>query len=132
MINLLIFSIITGVVSSLIIVPFVLNNKETKVTLPFNRIAATVSTAVLCTVIVFVFYYVTNMDRNWTSLWGPLLVVTLLGAIVAGSKDRKLKIVLLLGAIAFGAYILSAPLFNADQKYKTVDIVIITVNTSFF
>lgn len=121
MINLLIFSIITGVVSSLIIVPFVLNNKETKVTVPFNKGAAMASTAVLCTVIVFVFYYVTNMDRNWTSLWGPLLVVTLLGAIVAGSKDRKLKIVLLLGAIAFGAYILSAPLFNADQKYKAVE-----------
>ena len=121
MINLLIFSIITGIVSSLIIVPFVLNNKETKVTVPFNRIAAMASTAVLCTVIVFAFYYVTNMDRNWTSLWGPLLVATLLGVIVAGSKDRKLKIVLLLGAIAFGAYILSAPLFNANQKYTAVE-----------
>ena len=121
MINLLIYSIITGVVFTLIIVPFVLNNKETKVTLPFNRVAAMASTAILSTVIMFVFYYVTNMDRNWTSLWGPLLVVTLLGAIVAGSKDRKLKIVLLLGAIAFGAYILSAPLFNADQKYKVVE-----------
>jgi hypothetical protein len=121
MINLLIFSIITGVVFSLIIVPFVLNNKETKVTVPFNRGAALASAAVLSTVIVFVFYYVTNMDRNWTSLWGPLLVVTLLGSIVAGSKDRKLKIVLLLGAIAFGVYILSAPLFNADQKYKAVE-----------
>ena len=63
----------------------------------------------------------TNLDRNWTSFWGPLLVVTLLGAIVAGGKDRKLKIVLFLGAFAFGAYILSAPLFNADQKYKAVE-----------
>ena len=90
-------------------------------TVPFNRVAATVSTAVLSTVIVFVFYYLTNMDRNWTSLWGPLLVVTLLGAIVSGVKDRKLKIVLFLGAIAFGAYILSAPLFNANQKYKAVE-----------
>lgn len=121
MINLLIFSIITGVVFSLIIVPVVLNNKETKVTVPFNRVATMASTAVLCTVIVFAFYYLTNMDRNWTSLWGPLLVVTLLGAIVAGSKDRKWKIVLLLGAIAFGAYILSAPVFNADLKYKAVE-----------
>ncbi|MEK5036594.1 hypothetical protein [Sporosarcina sp. FSL K6-3457] len=121
MINLLIFSIITGIVFSLIIVPFVLNNKETKVPVQFNRVAALASTAVLSTVIVFILYYVTNMDRNWTSLWGLLFVVTLLGTVMAGSKDRKLKIVLLLGAIAFGAYILSAPLFNADRKYKAVE-----------
>ena len=121
MINLLIFSIVTGVVSSLIIVPLVLNNKGTEVKVPFSRGAAMASITVLCTVIVFAFYYLTNMDRNWTSLWGPLLVVTLLGVIVAGSKDRKFKIVLLLGAIAFGAYILSAPLFNANQKYKAVE-----------
>ncbi|WP_203247846.1 hypothetical protein [Sporosarcina beigongshangi] len=121
MVNLLIFSIITGVVSSLIIVPFVLNTKETKVAVPFNKVAAMASTAVLSTIIVFVFYYLTNMDRNWTSLWGPLLVVTLLGAVVAGSKDRKLKIVLFLGALAFGVYILSAPLFNANEKYKAVE-----------
>ncbi|WP_342507197.1 hypothetical protein [Sporosarcina sp. FSL K6-2383] len=121
MINLLIFSIITGIVSSLIIVPFVLNKKETKEPVSFNKVAAVASTAVVSTILVFAFYYLTNMDRNWTSLWGPLLVVTLLGAVVAGSKDRKFKIVLLLGAIAFGAYILSAPLFNADQKYKAVE-----------
>ena len=57
MINLLIFSIITGVVSSLIIVPFALNNKETKVTVPFNRVAAMASAAVLFAVVIFVFYY---------------------------------------------------------------------------
>ena len=39
----------------------------------------------------------------------------------AGGKDRQLKIVLFLGALAFGAYILSAPLFNADKKYKAVE-----------
>ena len=50
-----------------------------------------------------------------------LLVVTLLGALSAGGKDRKVKIVLFLGALVFGASILSAPLFNADKKYKAVE-----------
>ena len=62
------------------------------------------STAVLFAVIVFVFYYVTNMDRNWTSLWGLCYFSSLFwGQLVAGSKDRKPKIVLLLGALVFGA-----------------------------
>ncbi len=121
MINLITFAIIAGVVASVIIVPFVLNNKETKVTVPFKRGAAMASTAILFAVVIFVFYYVTNMDRNWTSLWATLLIVTFLGVLVAGSKDRKPKIVLFLGALAFGAYILSAPLFNAEKKYKAVE-----------
>jgi len=127
MFNLLIFSIIVGVVFSLVIVPFILSTQakrgadEEAVRTPFNRGAAIATVAILSAIVVFVFYYTTNMDRNWTSLWMVLLVVTLLGALSAGGKDRKVKLVLFLGALVFGAYILSAPLFNADKKYKAVE-----------
>ena len=127
MFNLLIFSIIVGIVFSLVIVPFILSTQakrgadEEAVRTPFNRGAAIVTVAILSAIAVFVFYYTTNMDRNWTSLWMVLLVVTLLGALSAGGKDRKVKLVLSLGALVFGAYILSAPLFNADKKYKAVE-----------
>ena len=121
MVNLLIFSIIVGIVASVIIVPYSMTNKETNEKVLFNRLAALASSAVLVTVIVFVFYYATNMDRNWTSLWIMLLAVTLLGATFAGSKDRTPKIVLFLGALIFGIYLVSAPLFNADKKYKAVE-----------
>ncbi|MEK4712935.1 hypothetical protein [Sporosarcina sp. FSL K6-5500] len=127
MFNLLIFSIIVGIVFSLVIVPFILSTQakrgadEETVRTPFNRGAAIVTVAILSAIAVFVFYYTTNMDRNWTSLWMVLLVVTLLGALSAGGKDRKVKLVLFLGALVFGAYILSAPLFNADKKYKAVE-----------
>ena len=40
MINLIIFSIIAGIVASIIIVPFVMGNKETKEPVTFNRWAA--------------------------------------------------------------------------------------------
>ena len=50
-----------------------------------------------------------------------MLVVTFLGAVGAGAKDRKPKIVLFLAALAVGVYILSAPLFKADKKYKAVE-----------
>ena len=109
MINLLIFSIIVGIVFSLVIVPFILSTQakrgadEAKATVrvPFNRGAAIATVAILSAVVVFVFYYTTNMDRNWTSLWMALLVVTFLGALSAGGKDRKVKIVLFLGRTCF-------------------------------
>ncbi|CAM3240770.1 DUF5336 domain-containing protein [Filibacter tadaridae] len=121
MVNLLIFSLIAGLVAGLIIIPFTSGNTEEKAVIPVGRWTAMAGTVVLFTIIVFGFYYLTNMDRNWTSLWIVLLVVTLLGAIVASGKERKLKVILFLAALVFGAYILSAPLFNADKKYKAVE-----------
>ncbi|MEK5067978.1 hypothetical protein [Sporosarcina sp. FSL K6-1508] len=129
MFNLILFSIIVGVIFSLVIVPFILSTQKkpsvdeakANVRVPFNRGAAIVVVAILSAIVVFVFYYTTNMDRNWTSLWIAFLIVTFLGAISAGGKDRQLKLVLFLGSLAFGAYILSAPLFNADKKYKAVE-----------
>ena len=121
MINLLIFSIIAGVIASVIIVPFTIGNKETEKPVTFNRWSAMGATAVLFTIIIFVFYYLSNMDRNWTSLWVALLIVTLLGVLVSSGKDRKLKIILFLGSLAITVYVLSAPLFNANMKYKAVE-----------
>lgn len=121
MINLLIFSIIVGIVSSVIIVPIAMTDKETNEKVQFNRLAAYASTAVLVAVIMFGFYYATNMDRNWTSLWIVFLVVTIIGVTFAGIKDRKPKIVLFLGALLFGIYLMSAPLFNANKKYEVVE-----------
>ena len=127
MINLLIFSIIVGIVSSLIIVPLATTVKRKKNSdnevqeLVFNRWAALASTAALIAIIVFGIYYLSNLDRNWTSLWVMLLIVTFLGVAFAGSKDRKPKIILFIGAAVFGVYLLSAPLFNADKKYKAVE-----------
>ena len=121
MINLLIFSIIVGIVSSVIIVPFAMTDKETNEKVQFNRWAAYASVAVLVAVIMFGFYYATNMDRQWTSLWIVFLVVTILGVTFAGIKDRKPKIVLFLVALLFGIYLMSAPLLNADKKYEVVE-----------
>lgn len=121
MIQLIGLAVISGIVASVIIVPIRLTNQETKLPVPFNRVAAMVSIAILFAVIVFGFYYVTNIDRNWTSLWVLALIATFLGALFAGSKDRMLKIVLFLATLVLGAYILSAPLFNANKKYKAVE-----------
>ena len=88
MINLLLFSIIVGIVASLIIVPFATSVKRNKGNeeqeLVFNRWAALASTAALIAVIVFGVYYLSNLDRNWTSLWVMMLIVTFMGVTFAG------------------------------------------------
>ncbi|WP_210471086.1 hypothetical protein [Sporosarcina sp. 6E9] len=125
MINLLLFSIIAGIVASLIIVPFAAtvkrNKKNDEQELVFNRWAALASMTVLIAVIVFGVYYLSNLDRDWTSLWVMLLIVTFMGVAFAGPKDRKPKIILFIGAAIFGVYLLSAPLLNADKKYNAVE-----------
>lgn len=121
MINLLIFVIVVGIISSVVIVPFAIHDQESEKTIPFNRWAALSATTALVAIILFGIYYVSNLDRNWTSLWIVFLVVTFLGVLVASGKERKLKVGLFLGALILGVFILSAPLFNANKKYKVVE-----------
>jgi len=117
--SLLVFSLLAGAVASAIIVPFLsVNNKNEK--LSFNRWVAFGTLAVISTIGVFVFYYITNLDRNWTSLWALLLIVAILGAVVSQGLERKVKLVVSFAALLVGVYILSAPLFNANKKYETV------------
>lgn len=120
MINLLLFSIVAGIVSAIIIVPITFVSKETEKR-TFNRITALAATTVLIAVITFGIYYLTNLDRNWTSAWALLLVVTIIGVVFATGKERTMKMVLLLVSLAGSAFILSAPLFNADKKYEAVE-----------
>ena len=119
MINLLLFSLVAGIVAAIIIVP--LTSTTTEEGSSFNRIGALSATVVLMGFITFVLYYITNLDRNWTSIWALFLVVTIAGVVFATGKERSAKLVLFLAALAGSAFILSAPLFNADQKYKAVE-----------
>lgn len=119
MLSLLLFSLLVGVVAGAIIVPFLsVNNK--KEPLSFNRWVAFGTLTVISMIGVFLFYYVTNLDRNWTSLWALFLVVAILGAVVSQGIERKIKMVVSLAALLVGVYVLSAPLFNANKKYETV------------
>lgn len=121
MLNLLLFSLIVGVVGSIIVVPLLSVNNEEEESLSFNRWIALGTVAIVGMIGVFVFYYATNLDRNWTSLWVLLLIVAVLGALGSKGLERKAKMVLSLGALIIGVYVISAPLFNANTKYKTVE-----------
>ncbi|MHA6258923.1 hypothetical protein ACXYMX_03305 [Sporosarcina sp. CAU 1771] len=122
MLELLLFSLIVGVVGSVIVVPLLTSNNEEE-SLTFNRWTALGTLTVVGTVVVFIFYYATNLDRNWTSLWTLLLIVTALGAFASKGTERKVKMAFALAALIVGVYVLSAPLFNANKKYETVEMV---------
>lgn len=119
--HLIIFSVIVGVIASAIIVPIAINHKDTEDPVPFNRWTALLATAVIITLIVFGVYYAANIDRNWSSLWVVFLIVTFLSVVVAGRRERKLKIGLFIAALGLGVFIVSAPLFNANKKYELVE-----------
>ncbi|MCM3710506.1 hypothetical protein [Sporosarcina luteola] len=119
MINLLLFSLVVGIIAAMIITPLTSTTKEGHPA--FNRIGALSATVAAVTVLTFILYYVTNLDRNWTSVWALALIATLAGAVLSTGRERSAKVILFLAALAGSAFILSAPLFNANEKYKAVE-----------
>ncbi|WP_246625047.1 hypothetical protein [Fictibacillus nanhaiensis] len=117
--NILLFSIIVGLVSALVIVPIssriVPSKKETK-----TYYAGAIFGTILITVpLVFVFYYVTNLDRNLSSLWLLAIVITAIGAFFATGKERLIKSFLFTASLVITVFLLTAGLFNAEEKYET-------------
>ncbi|WP_439647413.1 hypothetical protein [Aquibacillus saliphilus] len=67
--------------------------------------------------IVFAVYYFSNLDRNISSLWPFLILVTGTGAFLSTGKERLVKAVLFLASLVLAIYFLTAFVFNANEKY---------------
>ncbi|MDF1508471.1 hypothetical protein PZE06_09750 [Robertmurraya sp. DFI.2.37] len=115
--NIYLFSLIAGLASALVLIPFT-SRKTNKNEEKKSKIGVMLIGIALIIIFIFTFYYVTNLDRNFTSLWGLAIPVTLLGTILASGKERLLKGALFLGSLVFGAVLLSAFVFNANEKYE--------------
>ncbi|NMH67353.1 hypothetical protein HF072_00850 [Bacillus sp. RO3] len=117
--NILLFSLIVGLVMALLIVPMTFMKKQNKKE-GYPSFAALFGAAfIITTVIVFVFYYMTNLDQNFTGLWILLIVASGFGATLAAGTERMVKGVLFLGSLLVGAYFMTAFVFNADEKYES-------------
>ncbi|TCN24837.1 hypothetical protein [Mesobacillus foraminis] len=116
--NMLLFSLIAGLGSALLLYPFSRNkqqeNENTKKAFP----AIMVTAVLVCMLSVFVFYYLTNRDLNFSSLWVFFILIAAAGAVLAKGKERIIKGILFLGSLLLGIYLLSAFLFNANEKYE--------------
>jgi hypothetical protein len=108
------YSIVVAIVAALLIMPLTLPKEKRK-----GIISGVIGTVIVLAIIVFAFYYVTNIDRNPSALWPLVILATGVGAFTATGKEQLVKGVLFLATIAFGGYMLSAVLFNADDKFET-------------
>jgi hypothetical protein len=113
--QILLFSLIVGLASTLVLIPFSKNKKEEKKQTNSRFIIAAI---ILLTIGVFCFYYFTKLDLNLSSLWIMAVVITAAGAVLSTGKERMIKAVLFLASLALAAVFLSAFLFNADDKYE--------------
>ncbi|MEI4771543.1 hypothetical protein WAX74_18115 [Psychrobacillus sp. FJAT-51614] len=108
--------IISGVVAlltGLIIVPWTAKRKDT--------MSSFIGLAVLTFIVLAVVYYLTNLDRNWTALWPWFVLVTLAGMSISKGKEQKVKGLLFLVSLVVAIFMLSAPVWNADEKYEVAN-----------
>lgn len=110
--NILIFALLAGIISSILLIPFSKMTKETKIT----GIALAFTTILV--LMVFGFFYLTKLDQNFSTLWALILLASIGGTIASKGMERKLKGIISLGALGIGIYFLSAFVFNADEKYE--------------
>lgn len=112
----LLFSVVIGLVLTLLLTPLklIVRKKGTEQQVPLMWIAGL---ALLFMIGIFVFYYITNLDRNPSSLWLIGLVVTAAGVFLSVGLERKIKGVLFLILLLLGVYMATAFLFNANEKF---------------
>ncbi|EMI14462.1 hypothetical protein C883_631 [Bacillus stratosphericus LAMA 585] len=112
----LLFSVVIGLVLTLLLTPLriIVRKKGTEQQIPLMWIAGL---ALLFIIGIFGFYYITNLDRNPSSLWLIGLVVTAAGAFLSVGLERKIKGVLFLILLLLGVYMATAFLFNANEKF---------------
>jgi hypothetical protein len=115
--NILLFALIVGLLSALVLIPFTKKNnisKEDKK--PIS--GAVIATLIIAIPAVFAFYYFSNLDMNLSSLWLFFIIITAAGALFASGKERMIKGILFAGSLIIGVYFLTAGIFNADEKFK--------------
>lgn len=63
--------------------------------------------------------YITKIDVNWLVFWPAIILLTFLGALLASGIERKIKGILFLASLGVAIYVLSAPLWNANEKFES-------------
>ncbi|GLC88080.1 hypothetical protein [Lysinibacillus piscis] len=120
MIKLLIASAVIALIASVLLTPLMTKKREDgksrKVIVYFFIMAF-----VLGFLATGITLYVTKIDVNWLVFWPVLIVLTAVGAFLASGIERKVKGILFLASLAVAIYVLSAPLWNANDKFKSAD-----------
>lgn len=122
--GILLFSLVGAVAMALIITPFApgKSNRKEKAKGMLSSVLAVFAIAfVLAFIAIGIYYYVFNVDRNISSLWPFALAAAVLGTMFSSGMELKVKALVLVGAVAATAFMVAAPLFNATEKFESVD-----------
>ncbi|MGE7912013.1 hypothetical protein [Lysinibacillus xylanilyticus] len=120
MTKLLIASAVIGLIASVLLTPLITKKREdggSKKVIGVFFIAVFVLGFLATGITV----YVTKMDVNWLAFWPAIILLTLGGALLANGIERKIKGVLFLASLGVAVYVLSAPLWNANEKFKSAE-----------
>lgn len=112
--------LITGIialVATLIILPLTANRKYEFSTRQLLKLLPI--TFIVMFVITLTTVYITTVDLNWTIFLYVLPVLTLLGFLVSKGLEQKIKGLLFLASLVGLIYLLSAPFWNANEKYES-------------
>ncbi|NMD71128.1 hypothetical protein HHO41_12545 [Bacillus sp. DNRA2] len=114
--NIFLFSLIASLIFSLLLIPFS-SGKSKAAKKP-------TATFLLGAIIVFFIlitatFYVTNLDRNFTILWAPVIILSLIGTIFSNGFEQKIKGIVFLASLALGVYFLTAFIFNSNEKFDS-------------
>lgn len=119
MTKLLIASAIIGLIASVLLTPLITKKREegSKKVIGYFFIGVFVLGFLATSITV----YVTKMDVNWLAFWPAIILLTLGGALLASGTERKVKGVLFLASLVVAVFVLSAPLWNANEKFKSAE-----------
>lgn len=116
--QLLLITFIGSLIVTLLIIPISRHVKNGK--LLSKKLIITAPLAFIISFIaIFVTVYVSKIDLNWTVFLYALPVAAIAGAILSTGREQKLKSAIVLVGILGVAYLISAPLLNAEQKFKS-------------
>ncbi len=115
---LILYSLIAGVASALLLLPITTNERLRIHLTGRMKIQAIGTLAIICFIGFFLYYYINSHDLNVTSLWLPALVFTAGGAVLSSGLEQKVKGILFVISLLLSAYLLSAFMFNANEKYE--------------
>ncbi|MEK4423862.1 hypothetical protein [Solibacillus sp. FSL K6-1523] len=116
--QLLLIALIGSFIMTLLIIPISRKVKSGKLSSK-NLFVIFIVVFVISFILVFTTVYVSKIDLNWTAFLYVLPVAALAGAILSGGLEQKLKSAIVLVGILGVAYLISAPLLNAEQKFKS-------------
>ena len=118
--QLVIISVIVSAIITILLVPLTRKIPKSELTARQQKVLA-IFVFIIGVISVFSFIYISKIDLHWTIFIYALPVVALVGAIFSVGLEQKVKSAVVFVGIIAAVYLLSAPVFNAPDKYNSAE-----------